>query len=59
MYIMRLALFFFKLFKKKMLKNTQKTMNIKEASKLSLQDKKEKKEKKKSSQNERIALRTH
>lgn len=34
-------------------------MNIKEASKLSLQDKKEKKEKKKSSQNERIALRTH
>lgn len=47
MYIMRLALFFFKLFKKKMLKNTQKTMNIKEASKLSLQDKKEKKERKK------------
>lgn len=32
-----------------MLKNTQKTMNIKEASKLSLQDKKEKKERKKKS----------
>lgn len=35
-----------------MLKNTQKTMNIKEASKLSLQDKKEKKERKKKKQPE-------